>query len=227
MSIDKRPNGKYRARVRIYPGGPERSKHFALKRDAERWEADVRTSLARGIYLTPAQQKVTLGEYIETHISRHPWWREKSILNARMALGQAESCFGRDRPLYSIRRGDVASYVAILAGRFAPSTARTWFAQFRSLILDARDDGLLIVDPTLRIRKPTYVRHPTPLIIDRGQVDALLARARPPVDLAIVLAFCVGLRAGEVRGLIPSDIDFTRRTITVRRQLDGRRTSRS
>ena len=34
MSIDKRPNGKYRARVREYRGGPERTKQFARKVDA-------------------------------------------------------------------------------------------------------------------------------------------------------------------------------------------------
>jgi hypothetical protein len=30
-SIDKRPNGGYRARWREYPGGPQRTRHFARK----------------------------------------------------------------------------------------------------------------------------------------------------------------------------------------------------
>lgn len=34
-SIDKRPSGQWRARWREYPGGPQRTKHFARKIDAE------------------------------------------------------------------------------------------------------------------------------------------------------------------------------------------------
>jgi hypothetical protein len=36
-SIDKRPNGKWRARYRVRAGGPQRSKHFDRKTDAERF----------------------------------------------------------------------------------------------------------------------------------------------------------------------------------------------
>jgi hypothetical protein len=41
MSIDKGPNGQWRARVREYPGGPERAKHFRgfkLIDKLEEWE---------------------------------------------------------------------------------------------------------------------------------------------------------------------------------------------
>jgi len=34
-SIDKRPNGKWRARWREYPGGPQRARHFVRKIDAD------------------------------------------------------------------------------------------------------------------------------------------------------------------------------------------------
>ena len=34
-SIDKRPDGRYRARWREYPNGPQKTKTFARKRDAE------------------------------------------------------------------------------------------------------------------------------------------------------------------------------------------------
>jgi hypothetical protein len=35
-SIDRRPNGQWRARWREYPGGPQRMKQFARKIDAQR-----------------------------------------------------------------------------------------------------------------------------------------------------------------------------------------------
>ena len=36
-SIDRRPNGKWRARWREYPGGPQRARHFPRKIDAEQF----------------------------------------------------------------------------------------------------------------------------------------------------------------------------------------------
>ena len=35
-SIDKRPDGRWRARWREFPGGPQRTKHFPRKVDAQR-----------------------------------------------------------------------------------------------------------------------------------------------------------------------------------------------
>jgi hypothetical protein len=49
-SIEKRPDGRYRARWREYPGGPLAGKHFDRKADAERFLDRVRGDLARGDY---------------------------------------------------------------------------------------------------------------------------------------------------------------------------------
>lgn len=47
-SVDKRPDGRYRARWREYPNGPQRTKTFARKRDAELFLADVQHRLLAG-----------------------------------------------------------------------------------------------------------------------------------------------------------------------------------
>ena len=36
-SIDKRPNGRYRTRWREYPGGPQKTRHFDRKSDAQQF----------------------------------------------------------------------------------------------------------------------------------------------------------------------------------------------
>ena len=41
-SIEKRPDGRYRARWREYAGGPQRARHFRRKSDAERFLDRVR-----------------------------------------------------------------------------------------------------------------------------------------------------------------------------------------
>ncbi len=53
-SIDKRPDGRYRARWREYPTGPQKVRHFARKRDAERFLDAIRGDLAHGVYVDPA-----------------------------------------------------------------------------------------------------------------------------------------------------------------------------
>jgi hypothetical protein len=40
-SVNRRPNGKWRARWREDPGDPQRARHFARKIDAERFLVDV------------------------------------------------------------------------------------------------------------------------------------------------------------------------------------------
>lgn len=45
-SIDKRPDGRYRARWREYPTGPQKVRHFARKREAERFLDAIRGDLA-------------------------------------------------------------------------------------------------------------------------------------------------------------------------------------
>jgi integrase len=222
MSIDKRPNGKYRARVREYAGGPERTKHFVRKVDAERWVAEQRVAVARGTYITADEMRVTLAQYIETHLSRQIW-RTRTFDLARGSLGRAESYFGATRPLTSIRRGDVEAFIATLSTQLAAGTVRTTFQHLRTLLRSALADGLVSVDPTMRIKLPVVTSELVILAVD--EVRALIDAADPTFAVAIVLGAHVGLRAGEVQGLLVSDVDFLRRTVNVRRQLDGRSTA--
>lgn len=58
-----------------------------------------------------------------------------------------------------------------------------------------------------------------------ADVHALIDGADPSFRAAIILGAFVGLRAGEAQGLFVSDVDFLRRTVNVKRQLDGRSTA--
>ena len=62
-SIDKRRDGRYRARWREYPGAPQRSRHFDRKVDAERHLVKIQHDLLTGAYLDPASSKVTLSAF--------------------------------------------------------------------------------------------------------------------------------------------------------------------
>jgi hypothetical protein len=59
-SIDRRPSGKYRARYREVPGGPQRSKTFTRKADARAWLTEVEHQLLTGTYTPREAGQITL-----------------------------------------------------------------------------------------------------------------------------------------------------------------------
>jgi hypothetical protein len=64
-SIDKRSDGRYRARWREYPGGPQRTRQFRRKGEAERFLDTVRGDLARGVYIDPNGGRTLFHDYAE------------------------------------------------------------------------------------------------------------------------------------------------------------------
>jgi len=54
--------------------------------------------------------KVTLGQYVETHLSREIW-RGRTVELALNALKRAEDHFDAARPLTAIRRDEVEAFV--------------------------------------------------------------------------------------------------------------------
>ena len=124
----------------------------------------------------------------------------------------------------SIRRSDVEAFIVKLSADFAPGTIRTTFQHFRTLMRSALADGIVAVDPTMKIKLPSMPVSDL-VVLSPSEVRTLIDGARDDFRAAIVLGAHVGLRAGEVQGLLVSDIDFLRRTVNVRRQLDGRSTA--
>jgi hypothetical protein len=76
-SIDRRPNGKWRARWREYPGGPQRARHFPRKIDAERFLTAVEHRLMSGSYVPPAAGRMRIEDYAaEWTARRRSGWRD-------------------------------------------------------------------------------------------------------------------------------------------------------
>ena len=63
--IDKRSDGRYRARWREYPGGPQKTRHFDRKADADRFLDGIRGDLARGVHIDPSAGKMLFQTYAE------------------------------------------------------------------------------------------------------------------------------------------------------------------
>lgn len=61
-SIQKRPNGKWRARYRDEEGR-EHSRHFERKVDASKWLGTITAGMLIGSYVDPATSKITLRSF--------------------------------------------------------------------------------------------------------------------------------------------------------------------
>lgn len=106
------------------------------------------------------------------------------------------------------------------------ATIRTRYDYVHGAFRAAVADRIIAADPAAGVRLPRVRKAaaamtiPTPELVTAA-LDAAAWWFRPFVA---VCAFA-GLRLGEAAGLQPEDVDFLRRTITVRRQVQGENSS--
>ncbi|HEX6569244.1 MAG TPA: site-specific integrase [Acidimicrobiales bacterium] len=216
-SIDRRPNGKWRARRREYPGGPQRAKHFGRKLDAERHLVLVQHQLLSGTYVTPEAGRVTLSAFADVYLARQPW-RPSTGVAAGKAFVHIRRTFG-DRPLSSIRKGDVQAFVTGLS--LAPTTVALVFQHLNALLEGAVEDGLIARNPARGVKLPAQtVGDLVPPTVE--QVEELYASAVTWFRPAVVLGAGLGLRQAEACGLTADRVLWLARSVRVDRQWNSR-----
>lgn len=212
-SVDKRPNGTWRARWREYPGGPQRTKAFPRKIDAERHLVEQQHRLATGTYVPPEAAAVTVGAFALVHLDRQPW-RAQTRVTADKAMKHVLATF-RDRPIGSVRKGDIQAFVAKL--ELAPSYVKLVMTHFNALLEAAADDGLIARNPAKGVRLPsTPMGEMVPPTV--AQVEALYESAPDWFKPAVILGAGLGLRQAEASGLTVDRVDWLGRSVRVDRQ---------
>lgn len=129
--------------------------------------------------------------------------------------------------LRAVRRTHIETWVKSMLvsggqrGRpLAAGTIKTRFVNVRSVFRTAIRDGLIATDPTAGVRLPRQrkreasIQMPTP-----EQVRRLLDVADERFVAFIAVCAIAGLRLGEAAGLRFGDVDFLRRQLHVRRQV--------
>ena len=220
-SIQKRPNGKWRARYRD-DEGREHSRHFERKVDATRYLETVAVSLRTGSYVDPVQGRTTLASFYISWSARQVW-----AASTRRASDHAlAGCTFADVELGKLRRSHVETWVKSMD--LAPSTIATRMKYVRGVLRGAVRDRLLASDPSGGVVLPRRRRAEHAMVVPTlEEVSAILAASedwmRPWVEL---MAFA-GLRIGEASAAQVGDIDFLKgRRLHVQRQIqnhDGER----
>lgn len=214
-SIQKRPNGKWRARYRDETGR-EHARHFDRKVDAQRWLDEQTSALVTGTHVDPNAGKTTVRTYAaqweQQQLSRDATAR---IIDNALRLHILPTL--GDKPLKAVRRSDVQALVKSLTGSLSPGTVRNIHSVAARLFASAVDDRLIASSPCERVTLPKLPDNEVTLPTVQ-QVQALTDAIEPRYRAAIVMLAGSGLRIGELLGLRVADVDFLRRTVRVERQ---------
>ncbi len=214
-SIDRRPDGRWRARWREYPAGPQRTKHFPRKLDAEQHLVRVQHDLMTGSYIDPAKSRTTVEDYYAVWEARQPW-RPATRTAVRSTFTRHVVPVIGKRPLGSVRRGDIESWAAGL--NLSASSSGLAVQHLGTMFESAVADGLIATNPVRRAKRPRVDVQPV-VPFSAEQLGALREAAPGWFRVALTLGAACGLRQGEATGLTVDHVDFLRRQLTVDRQL--------
>ena len=206
-SIQKRPDGRWRARYRD-DAGREHARHFTRKVDAARWLDEVTAAVVNGTYVDPKTARTTVGEWCDTWLAGYATRKPSTVRQAQVHLKLIRARFG-DVRLSAVRPSDVKAWTVQLSKTLAPSTVYATYRRFAQVMGDAVHDGLLPRSPCSRRTSPAAPRQ-RPYVASTAQVwglyDAMPEHLRP----AVLLGAFAGLRVSEAVALRVEDVDFMR-----------------
>jgi integrase len=207
-SVQKTPNGRYRARYRD-ASGKEHLKRFALKRDAQRWLDGETAKLQTGSWVAPRTSKTTVEQWCDTWLNTYATRKPSTVRMARVHVAKIKAEFG-NRRLDSVRPSEVKAWlVALKAQGFADSYVNALHARMAQVYSDAIHDGLVSRSPLSRRTSPPAGKQ-RPYVASTAQIWALHDALVPRYRAGLLLAAFAGLRLAEVCGLRVSDVDFMR-----------------
>ncbi|MGF6834009.1 integrase [Paenarthrobacter sp. TE4293] len=215
-SIQKRANGSWRARYRD-EAGKEHAKHFPRKIDAQRWLDEVTASVVTGSYVDPKSGRITLASFFAEWSGRQMW---ADGTTKAMSLA-VRSCTFADIEFRNLKRSHVESWIKKMSqDGLAPGTVKTRYNNVRSVLRGAKNDRLLAVDPADGVTLPRARKAEHAMTIPSPEdVGKIMAVSEVWFQPFIAMCAFAGLRLGEAAAVQLSDIDFLRRTLKVRRQI--------
>ena len=225
-SVDKIIRAKgavFVARTRI--DGKPKKRTFDKKRDADRWLAAVATDQARGTYVDTSST-ITVAAYARQWAATRPHRASTAARIESMISRQIEPTPLGAMRLVAVKPSHVQAWASGQARTLAPSTLRTTVGTLRSIFGAAVLDRMLAANPAAKVALPRAAKdRVVPLSV--SDVAAMAAAVEPPFRAAVLAQAGLGLRAGELLGLRPGDVDFMHRTVRIDSQisyLDGSRT---
>lgn len=213
--IRKHPvTGKPQVRWRD-PSGRERSKTFLRSTDARAFAAEIEHEISRGTLFDRSLSKtpfsVAAAAWLEGRVAlrRSSWVRDESYLRRHVI-----SFFGQ-YPVGSITRDLIEEWVrGLSASGLAPMTVRQVVRILRCVLDDCVERGLIASSPYRRIALPR-VSSSSCLFLTPSEVSRLASAIEPRFRALVLVAAYLGLRWGELAGLLQSAVDFSTAALRV------------
>lgn len=226
--IDRRGVLQERWDVEYYVDGKRKQETCTSEKAALDRHAEIRTDKRRGTYIDPRDGRIKFEIYAAE------WMDAKNFAEGtRQAVEQrlrvhVLPTLGR-LPLSSIKPTTIKKWVNSLPGD--PNSKSVIFIHVNDILTCALDDGLIVKNPcqaasvqTSRPRSPFRV---VKEVWTPEQINALHDALPGRYTAMVPIGAWLGLRPGEALGLSPTDIDFLRDVVHVRREVlrltDGRR----
>lgn len=207
----------WRARYRHPETGKQHERSFRRQVDAQRWVRQQLEAVDNGRWVDPRGGRITFARYFEGWAERQVW---TDGTHKAMSLAVRSASFA-DMELRKIRATHVEAWVkAMTVKPLAPGTIKTRFVNVRSVFRAAIRDDLIVIDPTEKVRLPRQrKREATMRIPSPDEVGRLLRAADSRFVAYVAVCAFAGLRLGEAAALRFEDVDFLRRQLHVRRQV--------
>lgn len=226
-SIKKQASGKWRARYRD-DVGKEHARHFERKVDGQQWLDEVTASIVTGNYVDPNAGSITFRQWFEQWSSVQVW----ALGTRETANMVAASVTFADVPMKKINALHIQAWLKSMtlpgpkrSNGLAASTRRTRYNYVRMAFLAAVKVRVIRDDPTADVTAPSLPKGESRMAIPTVEQlgDAIQVA---PEGFRAYIAVCAfaGLRLGEASGLQFGDVNFLKRTLTVRRQVQGQTT---
>ena len=217
-SVEKRiRNGKTTYRVRYRdPSGRQRSKVFALKRDADRWMAENEAAKLPGrVWVDPAAGRERFGEWAErwyatTAALRPTTRRDYRVLLDRQVLPEFASARLADLDALAVRE-----WLAVLVGGGLSAKRARKAHQVLAQVLDAAVDGGKLARNVASGVKLPKVQRREMHFLDAVQVEALAEAIDRRYPTLVRFAAYTGLRPCELVALRVGRLDLLRGTVRV------------
>ncbi len=206
--------------------GKRHWKTFRLKRDADAALIKIQGEVQAGTH-TPASASITVKEACEI------WYKHNvaegleaaTLRNYRGHLDRyLIPLLGRVR-LAHLTTPRVAAFRDELLQTATRQTARKLVSVLRSVLAQAQERGLVGQNVALSVKFKDREREKRNLevgtdIPSREEIRTLIAAASGRFRPFLITAVYTGMRASELRGLRWCDVDFDKKTLTVKQRVD-------
>lgn len=218
MSIHKiniKTGTRYQVKY-LQSDGKQSAKNFRTKREAQNFEAAIRSAKNKGTWVDTKAAKIKFADYVEvwkaTKTNQRPRtaYRRDNILKKHLlpALG--------NMALRSIHRSEIQELINKWTNDgLAPRTIKQHIRILHPILQMAVLDDIISKNPTIGVSTPQpgkVERH----ALNPAECVALIAAAPAEYQPLIKIALATGMRYQEIQDLKIKDLDLLRKTLTIR-----------